>query len=134
MAHRTNAKVNPVVEALRPYLEGVAKKLADDLWGPDGPRWGTTLTELEGVALDAQAVMSKKLLELGLQRQATQADAKRPQELQECPACRRSLDDPPQPIPREMQTRVGEVGWQEPQDYCSRCRRAFFPSEQKFGN
>ena len=43
MTPHAKAAKHPAVETLRPYLEGVAKKLADDLWGPGGPRWGTTL-------------------------------------------------------------------------------------------
>ena len=35
----------PRIEALRPYREGVAKKLADEIFGPQGPGWGTTLTD-----------------------------------------------------------------------------------------
>jgi hypothetical protein len=134
MARQSKPKANPAVEALRPYLEGVAKKLADDLWGPKGPDWGTTLTQLEDIALDARAILTEKLLELGLQRQATLAEQQRPPALRECPSCQRPLDDPQPPKPREVQTRAGEVQWQEPQDYCIRCRRAFFPSEQKSGH
>jgi hypothetical protein len=133
MARRSKPKANPAVEALRPYLEGVAKKLADDLWGPQGPKWGTTLTELEDIALDARAILTEKLLELGLQRQATEAATERPPEVQECPTCRRPWNEPPEAKVREMDTRAGEVTWQEPHEYCTRCRRAFFPSEQESG-
>jgi hypothetical protein len=67
MARKQNAKVvNPHVEALRPYLEGVAKKLAHDLFGPKGPKWGTTLTELEDIALQTRAILTEKFLSLSL--------------------------------------------------------------------
>jgi hypothetical protein len=139
MARRTKPAKHPAVEALRPYLEGVAKKLADDLWGPDGPRWGTTLTELEDVALDARAIMAEKLVHLGLQRQAAAAPEQRPAELRHCPTCQRPFDARPSAAPdtaptRDMDTRAGAVAWQEPQDFCTRCRRAFFPSEQESGD
>ena len=39
----------PQVEQLRPYLEGVGKNLTDKLYGPDGPAWGTKLSEIEAV-------------------------------------------------------------------------------------
>jgi hypothetical protein len=119
---------------LRPYLEGVAKKVADDLWGPHGPAWGTTLTDLEDVALAARAIFSQKLLELGLQRQATASPEQRPPQTQTCPDCQRPLADPTAWLPRTMQTRAGDVSWTEPRDYCPRCRRAFFPSEPKPGH
>ena len=126
--------VNPHVEALRPYLEGVAKKLADDLFGPNGPRWGTTLTELEDIALDARDILSEKLLKLGLQRQAKTSVSERPADLQECPTCHRPFGVALEPEPRSLTTRAGAVDWEEPKEYCTRCRRAFFPSEQKSGD
>jgi hypothetical protein len=140
MARHTKAAKHPAVEALRPYLEGVAKKLADDLWGPNGPRWGTTLTELEDVALEARVIMAAKLLQLGLQRQAATTAAQRPTELRHGPTCQRPFDatrpsaTPAAPPPRDVQTRAGAGAWQEPQDFCTRCRRAFFPSEQESGD
>ena len=139
MARHTQDATHPAVEALRPYLEGVAKKLADDLWGPDGPRWGTTLTELEDVALEARAIMAERLLQLGLQRQAAAAAEQRPSELRHCPSCQRPFHGarpaatPDAPPPRDLQTRAGAIAWQEPQDFCTRCRRAFFPSEPGAG-
>jgi hypothetical protein len=33
-----------------------------------------------------------------------------------------------------VRTDVGEAHWSEPQGYCTRCRRAFFPSEPKPGH
>lgn len=140
MARRTQAAKQAAVETLRPYLEGVAKKLADDLWGPNGPRWGTSLTELEDVALAARAIMAEKLLQLGLQRQAATTAEQRPPEFQHCPTCQRPFDAAPPsaaaaaPPPRDVHTRAGAIAWQEPQEFCTRCRRAFFPSEQESGD
>jgi hypothetical protein len=126
------AKTPPRVEALGSYLEGVAKKVADELWGPQGPAWGTTLTELEDIALETRAIVAEKLLQLGLERQAA---AEQPADLQTCPACQRPLTDPAaEPAPRSLATRAGPVAWPEPQSYCTRCRRAFFPSEQESGH
>ncbi len=134
MARKSNRKITPQVEALRPYLEGVAKKLADDLFGPKGPKWGTTLTELEDIALEARAILSEKLLELSLDRQATTAPQERPADMQACPTCQRPFGEAQEPAPRSLDTRAGEVDWQEPQEFCPRCRRAFFPSKQKPGH
>ena len=137
MARQPKKPASPAVEVLRPYLEGVAKKLADDLWGPKGPPWGTTLTQLEDVVLEARAILSEKLVQLSLQRQAATPAAERPAPLQECPTCRRTLattEPTAEPPPRQVQTRTGAVAWQEPQEFCPRCRRAFFPSEQESGD
>jgi len=122
------------IEAFRPYLEGVAKKIADELWGPHGPAWGTTLTAMEDVALAARSILSQKLLELGLGRQAAAHPAQRPPDTQACPDCQRPFADPQGPVPRTLQTRAGDVSWPEPQEYCSRCRRAFFPSGPELGH
>src|SRR4051812_19064438 len=121
-------------EAFRNYLEGVAKKIADDLWGPQGPAFGTTLTELESVALEARAIFSQKLLELGVARQSAALLEQRPAQIQACPSCQRPFTEPAQPSPRDMDTQGGAIHWQEPQEYCTRCRRAFFPSEPKSGD
>src|SRR5437868_5630845 len=39
------------VEKIDPYLEEVAKNLVDRPYGPNGPAWGTKLTELEDVVV-----------------------------------------------------------------------------------
>jgi hypothetical protein len=121
-------------EAFRLYLEGVAKKIADDLWGPKGPAWGTTLTELENVAVEAREIFSQKLLELGVARQSAALLEQRSEQAEACPSCQRSFTQPAQPSPRTMDTEGGEIHWQEPQEYCPRCRRAFFPSKPKPGH
>src|SRR5271163_2261864 len=54
MEHRMprRNKRTPEVENVRAYVEGVAKNLCDKLYGPQGPAWGTKLTEIEDVCLD----------------------------------------------------------------------------------
>jgi len=131
MARQAKSPNHPQVEALRPYLEGVAKKLADDIFGPHGPAWGTRLTQLEDLALQARTIVSEKFLALSLERQAEAPAPTRPAALQQCPSCQRPLGQTKEPAPRSLHTRAGEVDWKEPQEYCTRCRRAFFPSEQK---
>ena len=131
MARQTQSKMNPQVEALRPYLEGVAKKLTHDLFGPAGLPWGTTLTELEDIVLEARAILTENMLQLSLAQQAATPVAARPAALQPCPTCQRPFEEPQEPEPRCVETRAGDAVWDEPKHYCTRCRRAFFPSEQK---
>src|SRR5947209_4641752 len=120
------------VEEVRPYLEGVAKNLVDKLYGANGPPWGTRLTEVEDLLLALRAVLTEKMLDEALARQAAahaqQADATRL-----CPGCQQPLpfDDT---NPRVVQTRAGEAEWSEPQASCSRCRRSFFPSVAQPGH
>ncbi len=131
MARRAQVAINPHVEALRPYLEGVAKKLAHDLFGPKGPAWGTTLTQLEDFALQARGILTEKFLQLSLEQQAAVPAAERPTPVQACPDCQRPFDEAQEPEPRNLSTRVGAAAWSEPKEFCTRCRRAFFPSEPK---
>src|SRR5438552_17474979 len=75
------------VEEVRTYLEGVAKNLADRLWGPKGPAWGTKLTQLEDLVVEIREVLSEKMLALGLERQAGTPVAERPPGFQQCSGC-----------------------------------------------
>jgi len=128
-----NKKRSPQVEETRAYLEGVAKNLADRLWGPKGPAWGTKLTQLEDLVVEIREVLSEKMLELGLERQAGTPAEERPPGFQQCSGCGQPTPpDSEEPLePRLVQTRGGEAEWQEPKHYCRKCRQAFFPSVQE---
>ncbi len=71
-----NRKATPEVEKVRPSLEGVAKHLVDRLYGPQGPAWGTRLTELEDIVLAVRQFLSEQMLEQALRCQAAQAAAR----------------------------------------------------------
>jgi hypothetical protein len=121
----------PQVEEVRPYVEGVAKNLIDKLYGPDGPAWGTKLTEIEDLFVAIREVLSEKMLADALARQAA-AQAQGPRPYRTCPGCHQPLvcADSNERI---VETRVGDAEWAEPEGYCDRCRRAFFPSVQEPG-
>src|SRR5258708_4362993 len=128
-----NKKRSPQVEETRAYIEGVAKNLADRIWGARGPAWGTKMTELEDLVVEIREILSEKMLELGLERQAGTPAEERPRAFQQCSGCGQPLPlDPEDPVePRLVQTRGGEAEWQEPKHYCRKCRQAFFPSVQE---
>jgi hypothetical protein len=130
MAH--SKKRTPKVEEVRPYVEGVAKNLIDKLYGPDGPAWGTTLTEIEDLFLTLREVLTEKMLAEALARQAG-AQANGPGVARTCPGCQQPLPCP-DTNERILATRVGEAEWAEPEGYCDRCRRSFFPSVQEPGH
>jgi hypothetical protein len=125
-------KATSKVEEVRCYMEGVAKNLIDKLYGPTGLPWGTTLTELEDVCLAIRAVLTEKMLDVALERQAAE-HPQRPKDFDGCPRCHRPLvcNDVE---PRLVLTRAGEAEWLEPQAYCRTCRQAFFPSVQEPGH
>jgi hypothetical protein len=127
----SGSKVCESVDPLQSYVLGVAKMLVDRIYGPDGLPWGTRLTELEDVCLAVREMLTEEMLKLALQRQAESKD--RPEPYRHCPGCEGAAESRPKLEPRGMHTRVGEAKWDEPNEYCPRCRRSFFPSEQEFG-
>lgn len=121
-------------DPVRPYLEGVAKCLVDRLYGEHGPAWGTKLSAIEDTILAIRHVLSEKMLDEALQRQAD-AVAERPAELPCCPTCGKEVTHAAdKDEDRILSTTVGEAEWCEPGTYCRKCRRSFFPSEQEPGD
>ena len=122
-------------DPVRSYLEGVAKSLVDRLYGEQGPPWGTKLSAIEDTILSIRQVLSEKMLDEALQRQASTAQ-ERPAAFQCCPKCGKEVEEKPDKdkSPRVLQTQVGEAEWLEPETYCRTCRRSFFPSDQEFGD
>jgi len=118
-------------EEVRVYVEAVAKNLIDKLYGPDGPPWGTKLTQIEDLFLEIREVLSEKMLAHALARQATrQEQAAAPDR---CPGCQQPVTCAPT-NERVLETRAGDAEWAEPEGYCDRCRRSFFPSVQEPGH
>ena len=121
-------------DPLRPYLEGVARNLVDRLYGDKGPAWGTKLSATEDTIQAIRQVLSEKMLDEAMQRQANAVD-ERPAEFQCCPKCGKEVEkDPDKDDHRILSTTVGEAEWCEPGTYCRKCRRSFFPSEQESGD
>ncbi|HLZ72540.1 MAG TPA: hypothetical protein VKV26_21755 [Dehalococcoidia bacterium] len=125
-------KTTPQVEKVQPYLEGVAKNLIDKLYGPDGPGWGTKLSDIEELFVTLRTALSEAMLAEALTRQAT-AHAAGPAPARLCPSCQQPLDCTGR-NQRLLETDAGEAVWAEPEGYCDRCRRSFFPSIQKPGH
>ena len=124
----STAAANPI----RPLIEDLATQLVDRLYGKQGPVWGTKLTEIEDTVLAVRQVLSEKMLDEALSRQANTAEA-RPDPFRRCPTCGRDVEAK-EPDPRIVATRAGDAEWMEPSTNCRRCRRSFFPSEQESGD
>ncbi len=114
---------------VRPYVEGVAQNLIGKLHGPDDPPWGTRLTEIEDLFVAIRDVLGDGMLADALARQAA-AHARGPPPSRACPGCQQPLacEDANE---RVVETRAGDAAWAEPEGYCDRCRRSFFPSVQE---
>jgi hypothetical protein len=121
----------PELEKLRPYVEGMAKNLIDKVYGPDGPVWGTKLTEIEDLVVAIREVLSEKMVADALARQAA-AQADSPAGYPTCPGRQQPLACP-DTNELLVQTSAGEAAWAEPKGYCDRCRRSFIPSVHEPG-
>jgi hypothetical protein len=128
----TQVKSPHEVEKCRCLLHGSAKILADRLYGPLGPPWGTSFADLERTALRLGRAWRNHFLHLVLSRQATAFRDEPPTDLCHCPSCAgptRVAD----PEPRILHSRAGDAEWSEPQRYCPTCRKAFFPQSKSLG-
>ena len=74
----------------------------------------------------------RQMLADALARQAA-AHAQAPVGYRDCPGCQQPIACP-DASERLVQTRAGEAAWAEPESYCDRCRRSFFPSVQESGH
>ena len=104
----------------------------DRIYGPAGPAWGTTFSELEEAVAAIRKTLTEEMLRQALTRQATQTD--RPPEYNVCPGCGQPTQAADPPAERRLQTGNGEAVWDELKTRGQQCRRDFFPSEQAFGD
>ncbi len=86
---------------------------------------GTLFVELEDEACEIGDAIAAAMIEGALTEHATQSVA---EETACCPRCGRLGKRNAEPAPRLVQTRRGEVGWNEPNYDCRHCRQAFFPA------
>jgi len=120
------------VENCQCLLQGSAKNLADRLYGPQGPPWGTSFADIERIALALGRALRKRFLHLVLSRQAATFGAAPSATQCQCPGCGRDTLEA-EPEPRILHSRAGDAEWLEPQRYCPKCRKAFFPQSKSLG-
>src|SRR4051794_30248790 len=112
-----------VLDQLEPALRAAAKNALRHAYGPEGLPWDTRLDQAEDLAVRVAHRLGQLILEVGLQQQA---DRTLPDALRVCPGCGSATQDQP-PQPRDLQTSLGDITWQQPAASCPRCRRAFSP-------
>jgi hypothetical protein len=122
--------ITTLLAELRIALEGAGKNFLHKVYGSEGPPWGTTFAELEDVAVAIGDEVARQIVNQGLVQQAGVSPG---QGYQSCSQCGRPVL-PSETAPRIMQTGVGDVEWSEPEGYCDRCRKAFFPTVQEPGD
>ena len=110
--------------SLRSMVEEVAEKVVSQLYG-NAPAIGTLFTEIEEAGVQVGDAVACAVMRRAVERQAAETPAGT------C-RCGQPLEEPTLE-PHMLTTRRGEIGWNEPSGLCSRCRRAFFPSEPSVG-
>ena len=116
-------------DQLREKIHQNSAVIRFDLFGPKGyPAWGTKFEDIEDATGEVGDALACEMLSQGLQVQAGKEgyhDGK----------CHCG-----EPIPFEevagrlLQAKRGDAQWQETFGQCKRCRKAFFPSVEGFGN
>jgi len=119
---------------LRAQVATVAEQLRRELYGSQGlPPLGKLFVELEEEAVEVGDAITCAVMQQLLQAQAEATQQEHPEECS-CAVCGQPARRRNDPEPRWLQTRRGEVGWQEPTYHCPTCRQAFFPSVQDAGD
>ncbi len=91
---------------------------------------GQRFAELEEEACQLGDALAAALIEVSLEEQA---EGQAAEATACCPSCQRPVGSQ-EPEPRLVQTRRGEVAWQEPTYFCRRCRKSFFPAVENLGH
>jgi hypothetical protein len=119
-----------ISQQLQDRIEALAADLRKELYGPKGyPPWGTKFVEIEEQTGEVGDALACAMLSQSLREQAEVEG----HTAGKCSGCG-------EPIPLEeiagrlLQAKRGEAAWQESFGRCKRCRKAFFPSLQGFGN
>jgi predicted nucleic acid-binding Zn ribbon protein len=114
---------------LRVRLGQIARELGREVY-PDGLSRDVKFSELETVAGALGDEIARQLIETQVRGQAEDWSE---EDLCKCPECGRPASPAPDQ-PRVLTTTRGDVGWKQRGGYCTRCRRAFFPSEPSAGH
>jgi hypothetical protein len=116
---------------IQKQVEEVAQQIRRKFYGGRGsPVSGTILfEELEDQASALGDAVACEIMQQVLQEQA---DDDHPEARCACSVCGKDgkLDEVK---PRVIQTRRGDVSWDEPRYFCKHCRKAFFPSNKRLG-
>src|SRR5438874_1433815 len=107
--------IESLIDQVRLSLQGTAKNATHKMFGPEGPVWGTSFSDLEELAVQIGQLVAREVLQQSLQAQA-QTPAPAPATL--CPSCGRPTIPGDEPEPHPVSTRAGELSWLEPATTC----------------
>lgn len=86
-----------------------------------------TFVDLERLTMDIGDELTRQLTSLLL---ASRAEYATEQKVHACPDCDKECEVEAEPEPLILQGMRGEIAYEEPRCFCSRCRRAFFPGRK----
>jgi hypothetical protein len=102
-----------------------AQELMRELYGEQGPEWGTKLRDIEILSDVIGAEVASRFTEGSVSEQAEHV----PKSAEICPCCGGHGTRDDEDEPRSLKTLTGDVNWNEAQYFCKPCRRSFFPSK-----
>jgi hypothetical protein len=115
------------VQEVREEIREFAEQLRRRIYAQGHPDWGTLFSEIEELGVQIGDAVCREFVQQAVRQQGYGGGEDR------CPTCDGPLE-PRDAEPRVLLTRRGEIGWQEPQAYCPKCRKAFFPSVEDSGH
>ncbi len=119
-----------IAEKMRRRIEKMSVELCQEMYGEDEcPPLGTRFSQIEDDAVTVADAISREVMRNLLAKLVAQV----PQAALSCPDCGGPCERSDEDIGRNRLTRRGDVEWSEPQYYCSKCRRSFFPGDRRPG-
>ena len=111
---------------LRARIEQFAEQLQEEFGNASVGEHGCLMEAVEEWAVAVGDQVARKVMEKQVPQEA-------PSEEGECPQCHHRARWKGQ-RKRRVETRRGPIHVSEPEYYCNRCRRSFFPSDQRIGD
>jgi hypothetical protein len=102
----------------------LARQLAEEVYGPNGPAMDSSIDDIEEVAMQAVRAAFDGVIARALELQNEQLPTELP-----CPDCGGACVVEFEK--RTIQGRFGTAEIQEPLGHCARCARDFFPSASR---
>lgn len=116
--------------AIRGRIGEFARELMREVYGEQGPEWGTRFRDIEILGDVIGAEVASRFTEGSVSEQAEHV----PEKARLCPCCGSDAERRADDEPRSLKTLTGVVSWEEAQFFCESCRRSFFPPERGFGD
>ena len=116
-----------ISQNLHARIKTIAQELRREVYGISGtPTWGTKFTEIEDLGVEIGDIWAREVIGQSLADQASSMEVPTTVTAQDGKAGEIEV--------RIVQTRRGEVSWQESKGYDKPSRKAFFPSVASSGD